>query len=381
MKKFGVGIIGCGAIFGVHAFPLHTIENVEVKAVCDIKPVAREAAARLFNCDAYEDYHDLLKRDDIDVIHVMTPHYLHAPMVIDAANAGKHVLSEKPMSITIEDAKAEIDAGRKNNVTIGVISQNRYNSASVAIKEAIDSGSLGKVVGQRILLAWFKPNEYYQNSDWHGTWDKEGGSLIIDQSIHILDLARWFVNDEIVSVQATIDNRNHPVIETEDTAEGLIKYRNGVQSVFYATNNYTYNSPVMVEIHCEKGTALMEFDRAVITYRDGKELNVLNNPNDVLNEAEYQAFFNQSSSQTAFQTLSKWGVIGAPVTMPITWKTPRPYWGITHIKQIKNFYESLTAGVQPDITAAEAFKTQEMICAIYESAKKHKPILLNQTKE
>jgi UDP-N-acetyl-2-amino-2-deoxyglucuronate dehydrogenase len=379
MKKFGVGIIGCGAMFGVHAFPLHTIPNVEVKAVCDIKPSAREAASRLFQCDTYEDYKEMLKRDDIDVVHVMTPHYLHAPMVIDAANAGKHVLCEKPMSINMEDAKAEIEAGRCNHVTIGVISQNRYNSASVAIKEALENGSLGKVVGERILLAWFKPNEYYKNSDWHGTWDKEGGSLIIDQAIHILDLARWFVNDEIVSVEASIGNRNHPVIETEDTAEGLIKYRNGVQSVFYATNNYTYNSPVMVEIHCEKGTALMEFDRASITYRDGKELTVLNNPNDTLDEAAYQAFFNQSSAQSAFQTLSTWGVIGEPVTMPITWKTPRPYWGITHIKQIKNFYESLTAGVKPDITAEEAFKTQEMICAIYESGKTGKTVTLRQS--
>jgi UDP-N-acetyl-2-amino-2-deoxyglucuronate dehydrogenase len=372
MKKFGVG---------VHAFPLHTIENVEVKAVCDIKPAAREAAARLFNCDAYEDYQEMLKRDDIDVVHVMTPHYLHAPMVIAAANAGKHVLSEKPMSINVEDALAEIEAGRRNHVTIGVISQNRYNSASVAIKEAIDSGSLGKVVGQRILLAWFKPNEYYLNSEWHGTWDKEGGSLIIDQAIHILDLARWFVNDEIVSVQATIDNRNHPVIETEDTAEGLIKYRNGVQAVFYATNNYTYNSPVMVEIHCEQGTALMEFDRAQITYRDGKELNVINNPNDTLDEAAYQAFFNKTSSQVAFKTLSEWGVFGAPVTIPITWKTPRPYWGVTHIKQIQNFYASLAAGVEPDITAEEAFKTMEMICAIYQSAKTRQLVRLNQEKE
>ncbi len=189
-------------------------------------------------------------------------------------------------------------------MTIGVISQNRYNSASVAIKEALDSGSLGKVVGERILLAWFKPNEYYIRVIGMASWEKEGGSLIIDQAIHVLDLARWFVNDEIVSIQASIDNRNHPVIETEDTAEGLIKYRNGVQSVFYATNNYTYNSPVMVETHCEKGTALMEFDRAVITYRDGRELNVINNPNDTLNEAAYQAFFNQSSQQSAFQTLS-----------------------------------------------------------------------------
>lgn len=377
MKKFGVGIIGCGAIFGVHAFPLHTIENVEVKAVCDIKPTAREAASRLFNCDSYEDYHELLKRDDIDVVHVLTPHYLHAPMVIAAANAGKHVLSEKPMAITMADARAEIEAGKRNGVTIGVISQNRYNSASVAIKEALDSGSLGKVIGQRIILSWFKPDEYYQRSDWHGTWDKEGGSLIIDQAIHVLDLARWFVNDEIVSVQASIDNRNHPAIETEDTAEGLIKYRSGVQSVFFATNNYTYNSPVMVETHCEKGMALMEFDRAVITYRDGKELNVINNPNDTLDEAAYQAFFNQSSAQSAMKTLSEWGVFGSPVTIPITWKTPRPYWGVTHIKQIQNYYESLTAGVQPDITAEETIKTQEMICAIYDSAKSKQVLQLH----
>lgn len=378
MKKFRVGIIGCGAIFGVHAFPLHTIENVEVKAVCDIKPAAREAASRLFSCDSHEDYRELLKRDDIDVVHVLTPHYLHAPMVIAAADAGKHVLSEKPMAIKLEDARAEIAAGKRNHVTIGVISQNRYNSASVAIKEALDSGSLGKVIGQRIILSWFKPSEYYQKSDWHGTWDKEGGSLIIDQAIHVLDLARWFVNDEILSIQASIDNRNHPVIETEDTAEGLITYRNGVQSVFYATNNYTYNSPVMVETHCEKGTALMEFDRAVITYRDGKELNVINNPNDTLDEAAYQAFFNQSSQQSAFKTLSEWGVFGSPLSIPITWKTPRPYWGVTHIKQIKNYYESLTAGVQPDITAEEALKTQEMICAIYDSAKTKQIVRLHE---
>lgn len=378
MKQFRVGIIGCGAIFGVHAFPLHTIPNVEVTAVCDIKPSAREAASRLFQCDSYEDYQELLLRDDIDVVHILTPHYLHAPMVIAAANAGKHVLTEKPMSITLQDAQAEIEAGKKNQVTIGVISQNRYNSASIAIKETLDNGSLGKVVGQRILLSWFKPNEYYQNSDWHGTWDKEGGSLIIDQAIHVLDLARWFVNEEISTIQAFIDNRNHPVIETEDTAEGLIKYRNGVQSVFYATNNYTYNSPVMVETHCERGTALMEFDRAVITYRDGKELNVVNNPMDTLDEVAYQAFFNQSSQQSAMKTLSEWGVFGSPATIPITWKTPRPYWGVTHIKQIQNYYESLSAGILPDITAEEAFKTQEMICAIYESAKTKQIITLGE---
>ena len=373
MKKFRVGIIGCGAIFMMHAYPLHMLENTEIVAVCDIKPEALAMASGLFNCTGYADYHELIKRKDIDVIHVLTPHYLHARMVIEAADAGKNVLCEKPMAINIEDARAIVAAAKRNNVTIGIISQNRYNSASVAIKEAISSGSLGKVIGERILLSWYKPESYYQASDWHGTWDKEGGSLMIDQAIHVMDLARWFVDDQIESIQASIGNRNHPAIETEDTAEGFIKYRNGVTSVFYATNNYTYNSPVMVEIHCEKGTALMEFDRAVITYHSGKEITVINDPTDTLNEDAYKAFFNQDSTQVAMDTLTKWGVVG----LPVTWKTPRAYWGVTHIKQIKNYYESLEAGIQPDINAEEAIKSHEMIMAIYEAGKTHQTIKIN----
>ncbi len=370
MKTYRVGIIGCGAIFFVHAYPLYKLEQAEIKAVCDIKPAALQTAMQLFGCDGYSDYHELLKRDDIDVVHVLTPHYLHAPMVIEAANAGKHVLTEKPMAINVKDAAAIIEAGKRNGVTIGVISQNRYNAASVAIKEAITDGSLGKVIGQRVVLSWTKPAEYYRNSDWHGTWDKEGGSLMIDQAIHVMDLARWFIGEEIESVQATIANRNHPEIETEDTAEGLITYRNGVKSVFFATNNFTFNAPVVVETHCEKGTALMEFDRAVISYKNGKEVSVVNDPGETINEADFQAFFNQESAQVAAKTLKEWGV----VMIPITWKAPKAYWGVTHIKQIENFYASLAAGLQPDITAEVAIKTQELICAIYQSSKEGRAI-------
>ena len=370
MKTYRVGIIGCGAIFFMHAYPLHKLENVEIKAVCDIKPEALQAARQLFNCDGYSDYHELLKREDIDVIHILTPHYLHARMAIAAAEAGKHVLTEKPMSISMEEARAVVAAGKRNRVTIGVISQNRYNAASVAIQDAIENGSLGKVIGQRVILSWTKPAEYYQNSDWHGTWDKEGGSLMIDQAIHVMDLARWFIGDEIQDVQATIANRNHPEIETEDTAEGLITYRSGVKSVFFATNNFSFNAPVVVETHCENGTALMEFDRAVISYKNGREVTVVNDPSATLNEADFKAFFNRDSAQVAAQTLKEWGV----VMIPVTWKAPKAYWGVTHNKQIENFYASLEAGVQPDITAEVAIKTQELICAIYQSAKEQRTI-------
>jgi UDP-N-acetyl-2-amino-2-deoxyglucuronate dehydrogenase len=366
MKSFRVGIIGCGAIFfSSHAYPLHHLENTEVRAVCDNKPQAFERARQLFNCDGYSDYRELLKRNDIDVVHILTPHYLHAPMAIDAANAGKHVLIEKPMSITIDEARAMLEAAKKNGITLGVISQNRYNAASVAIKDALTDGNLGRIIGQRITIPGTKPAEYYRNSDWRGTWDKEGGSLVIDQAIHIMDLARWFMNDEIASVQATIANRDHPEIETEDTAEGLIIYRSGVRSVFLATNNFTYNAPMVVETQCENGIALLEFDRAVITYKDGHETTVINNPRVTLDEVDFKAFIGKEIGLVGFETLKEWGVVFAP----IQWKATKGNWGVTHDKQIRNFYTSLEAGIQPDITGDVAIKTQEMICAIYQSAR------------
>lgn len=373
MKTFGVGIIGCGWIFTQHAYALHIKENIEVKAVCDIKPDTLKTASKLFHCDEYSDYKEMLKREDIDAIHVLTPHYLHASMVIDAANAGKHVLTEKPMCIKIEDAKAMIEAGKRNNVTIGVISQNRYNGPSLAVRKAIDNGSLGKAISQRILLTFAKPESYYQNSGWRGTWDKEGGALLIDQSIHQLDLGRWFIDDEIISVDATLTNRMHAVIKTEDTAEGLIKYRNGARSVFYATNNLSYDAAPIIETHFENGMALLGFDRAVITYVDGHETIAAENPFEGYDESEFQTFFNMTPFEMAMSTLKGWGVIGSP----IIWKNTKSVWGLSHIKQINNFYDSIATGKQPDINAEEAFKTQEMMCAIYESAQTHSTIKLH----
>jgi predicted dehydrogenase len=195
---------------------------------------------------------------------------------------------------------------------------------------------------------------------------------MIDQSIHVMDLARWFVDDPIAGIQATIANRNHPEIETEDTAEGLITYRNGLKSVFFATNNFSYNAPVVVETHCEHGTALLEFDKAIITYKNGRELTVVNDPTVTLNEADFQAFFNESTGQAAMRTLNEWGVL----LIPVTWKAPRGYWGVSHKQQIDNFYASLEAGVQPDITGEEAIKSLEMILAIYQSSREGSTIRL-----
>ena len=144
----------------------------------------------------------------------------------------------------------------------------------------------------------------------------------------------------LLYVDASITNRAHEIIEVEDSAEGVIKYKNGVLTAFHAVNYYSYDAPVEIELHCENGIAKMKSDTATVKLNDGREFRAENNPNEVL---EYSS--------------------GA-----------KGYWGVSHVKQINNFYDTLKNGNQPDITGEEALKTQKMIVAIYKSGHERKRI-------
>lgn len=335
MQKYRVGIVGCGNIFPMHAYSVARSEDTELVAVCDVKEDRAKAKAEEFGCRYYTDYKKMIDSEELDVVHICTPHYMHAPIAIYAANAKKHILTEKPMSIKLEDAEAMIQAAKGQGVTLGVIFQNRYNPGSVLIKKALESGELGKVLSGKLSVTWNRSDEYYSKSDWKGTWDKEGGGVIIDQAIHTMDLMRWFVDSEIEYIEANISNRAHEIIEVEDAAEGVIKYKNGVVTGFYAINYYTYDAPVEIELHCENGIAKMVASRASIKFNDGREM---------IAEQDPRESFEYGNGK-------------------------KGYWGVSHVKQIRAFYEALKAGRKPDITGEEAVKTQKMICAIYESGK------------
>jgi len=340
MKKLRVGIIGCGNIFLMHAAPVAERENLELVAVCDIKEDRAKEKAQQFDCAYYLDYLEMLEKENLDVLHICLPHHLHAPVAIHAATRKIHVLTEKPMSISYEDAEKMVDTAKENDVALGVIFQNRYNPSSRLIKELLDNGTLGKIKGGKLSVTWDRSDAYYAQSDWKGTWDKEGGGVIIDQAIHTMDLMRWFVDDEIDYIDASISNRAHEMIEVEDTAEGVIKYKNGVLTAFQTINYYTYDAPVTIELHCENGIVNMIAEKAIVKLNDGREFIADNNPNETF---DYGGGF-------------------------------KGYWGVSHVKQIKNFYDALEGKCQIDITGEEAMKTQKMICGIYDSGKKQQRI-------
>ena len=334
MKKYRVGIIGCGNIFPMHAVSLKNLKETELVAVCDIKEERAKEKANEFSCDYYQDYQEMIARGGLDVVHICTPHYLHALMTICAAEAGLHVLTEKPMSISKDEARKMIATCDENKVTLGVIFQNRYNPGSQLIKKTLTSGKLGKIYGVKMAVTWKRTDEYYSKSDWKGTWDKEGGGVVIDQAIHTMDLMRWFINSDIEYVEANIANRGHLLIDVEDLAEGVIKFKNNILGSFYTINYYSHDAPVSIEIHCERGLASITGDTGIIKFKNGRE---------ILAQRDPRESFDYGNSKS--------------------------YWGVSHIKQITNYYESLSKGIAPEITGREAYKTQEMVGAIYQSGK------------
>jgi len=256
-------------------------------------------------------------------------------MAIYAAGAKKHVLTEKPMTIEYHDAKEMVQTAKNNNVTLGVIFQNHYNAGSQLIKSTLDEGKLGKILSAKAVITWDRSDKYYSKSDWKGTWDKEGGGVIIDQAIHTLDLMRWFINSKIDFVDANISNRVHNIIHVEDSAEGIIKFKSGTIACFFAVNYYAYDAPVEIELYCENGTAKMIGDKAIIQFKEGGVIEGEKDASEVLNYGN--------------------GV--------------KSYWGVSHSKQIKRFYKSISKGEKPEIDGEYGLKTQEMIVAIYNSGK------------
>ncbi len=326
-----VGIIGCGNIFTMHATSAHHLPNAQIVGVCDIKKDRADKAAQKYACKAYYDYKELINTEKPDVVHVCVPHYLHPIISRYAIEAGVNVLCEKPMSIRYEDGVENVRLAEEKGVKYGIIFQCRYNDSAKLVKEKLEDGTLGKIISARVVLTWSKPDEYYSLSDWKGTWDKEGGGVLIDQAIHSVDLANWFINDEVESVQAHMANRAHSIMEVDDTAEGFIRYKGGATLAFWAMNNYGCDDPIEIRMLCENGKVVMDYDNARITLNDGTEL----------------------TTKTT-------------IDPDVVYENGKDYWGFQHIRQIENFYYAVEHDVEPDITGKEALKIQKLICDIYE---------------
>lgn len=330
-----VAVIGCGGISKLHFMALKSNPDIEIVAVADIKPERADKKAAEYGARAYYDFDKLLANEELDCIHICTPHYLHTQMALKALNAGINVLTEKPCSVSADEVDSFRKAQSESGKYVGICFQNRYNTCVRQVKELIDDGSMGKLRSIRAFVTWDRGEDYYSD-DWHGTLDKECGGVLINQAIHTVDLVQYFGGKCKSLVAHASNDHLQGVIEVEDTVSAMMTLENGVNVIFYATTAYSENSDVMIEVALEKGRLRIE----------GEKL--------------YK--FDEN------------GIMEEIVSSPETVYHGKHYWGSGHSALIGDFYDCVKNGIPFAIDAFEGGHAAKIVCACYESAKLNKTI-------
>ncbi len=324
MKK--VGIVGCGGIAQVHAQVLSQMENVSFCACADIRMERAEKMAAAYGLKAYASLTEMLDDEALDVLHICTPHYLHTPMLAEAAARGIAVFTEKPPVIDrAQWTSFEAAAGK---IPVGICFQNRYNPNVQALKALISGGELGKLLGARAFVTWKREASYYTDSGWRGTWETEGGGVLINQSIHTLDLLIYLMGKPDMVEGSMANHHLKGVIQVEDTLEAWLGYPEKT-AVMYATTAYSQDAPVLLDFHFENAVVRLE----------GAELEI------------------RRDGETERQTFENPAALG------------KGYWGTGHGTCIQDFYDALEKNRPYQNDTSSVRDTVDVMLSLYEQCR------------
>lgn len=254
---FGFGIVGTGMIADFHAKAIADIPEAKLIGCYNRTAEKAQAFAEKNSITAYDNLEAMLANPEIHVISICTASGAHMEPAVAAARAGKHVIIEKPLDVTLERCDAIIDACRENNVKLATIFPSRFHGPSVAIKQAIEGGRFGKLSLGDAYVKWFRTQEYYDSGAWRGTWALDGGGALMNQAIHSVDLLCWLMGD-VESISANCSLLGHERIEVEDVAVATLKFKNGALGTIEASTAVYPGYLKRIEIHGTKGSAVME---------------------------------------------------------------------------------------------------------------------------
>ena len=254
-----LGLIGGGNISDTHARAALAIPNVEIAAVFGTNIEKVNRLCRDYGGTPYSDFTKFLSHRPMNLVAIGSPSGLHAEQGIAAARQGLHVLTEKPIDISVKHVDSLIEETKKAGVKLGVFFQDRCKPDILRVKRAAESGTLGRPILADGRVKWYRPPEYYSASRWRGTWALDGGGALINQAIHTLDLMLWMFG-EVVSVQAACNTALHD-IDAEDTLTALLQFANGARGVMQATTSVFPGYPRRLELTGSEGTVIIEQDR------------------------------------------------------------------------------------------------------------------------
>ncbi len=256
MTRVRTALVGCGKVGQIHADALAGLAESEFVAACDVELSRAVALGTRHGVRPYDDLARMLDECAIEALCIATPHPLHAEPAVRAAEAGVHVLVEKPMAASLEDCDRMLAAALRYNTKLGVISQRRWYEPVRRMKAAIDAGKIGRpVLGVFTMYSWRDP-EYYRSDPWRGRWATEGGGVLVNQSPHMLDLLIWLMDDDVAELSGYWANLNHPSIEVEDSAAAILRFRNGGLGSIVASLSQKPGIYTKVHIHGSTGASV-----------------------------------------------------------------------------------------------------------------------------
>jgi predicted dehydrogenase len=355
-KKLKTALVGCGKVTDQHAAALINLKESDFAAVCGRNPEKTAQYADRYGVKAYTDVSEMVHREKINVVNILTPHPNHREPAIAAMEAGAHVLIEKPLASSLEDCDAILEVSRRTAKQVGVISQRRWYKPVRRIKEAIEAGKIGRpVFGTVNMLSW-RDKAYYESDHWRGKWIEEGGGVMVNQAPHQLDLLQWFMG-EIDELYGLWSNLNHPYIEVEDTANAILKFKKGAVANIIVSNSQKPGIYGKVHVHGENGASL-----GVQT--DGGAMFV--SGMSTILEPPVLDLWTVPGEENLFRT---WVKEDADFFTGL--KNPMVYF---HERQIEDFLQAVQEGRKPLVTGEDGRVTVEIFTAIYRSTRDGKVV-------
>lgn len=343
--SYGIGIVGTGMIARHHARAIAAVEGAHLAAVASRSADRAQTLAGELGCKGYGSVTAMLEDPEIEIVSICTPSGAHLEPALAAAEAGRHLIIEKPLEITLERCDAIIEAAAKHGVQLAGVFQSRFFEAAGVLKQAVEAGRFGDLVLADAYVKWFRPQEYYDQGGWKGTKRFDGGGALMNQSIHAVDLLLWLAGP-VASVQAYCGIRGHERIEVEDTAVAALQFENGAMGVLEGSTAVFPGFLKRLEISGTAGSAILEEeDLKSWSFRD-----------ETAEDERIRARFGAATRTGG--GASDPGAIGIE----------------GHRKQFQEFVESVRSGRPVELNGEEARKAVALILAVYRSAAEGRPV-------
>ena len=342
----GFGLVGCGMISNFHAQAVARIRGAKIVACYDSYAPSAARFGEAQGCTVFAKMAEMLDDPRVDIVTVCTPSGAHRDPAVAAANAGKHVVVEKPLEITLKRCDAIINACRKNKVKLCTIFPSRFSPTNQALKSALDAGRFGRLTLGDAYTKWWRTQEYYDSGGWRGTWKLDGGGACMNQAIHSIDLLYSCMGD-VVEVTGATATLAHKRIEVEDVGVATLRFRNGALGVIEATTSAYPGMLKRMEIHGTQGTAIVEED-SILSWEFQKR-------------RQHDAALRKKFAKTTTGG-------GAADPAAISY--------VGHMRQLQDFIKAVRTGSEPLVDGEEGRKSVEIILAIYQSAWSGKRVTL-----